>query len=284
MSNHFVNTVFIVTGAGSGIGRQVALQAAKAGAAVKAAEINTSTLAETREIGGQQGLQMETFALDVADKKAVYEFADLVIPKLEGRKLVLVNNAGVGLFSGSFHSTNQDDFEWLMNINIWGVIRMTKAFYPYFIKQNQGHIVNLSSVFGLGGFANQTAYCTAKFGVRGFTEALRMELLGTGIDTTCVHPGGIKTNIMRSALPKGPELTEAMHAKATATFDKVAMTTPEKAASLILEAVKRKKQRLVIGKDGRVIDVITRMIPVGYTKIFKRKMDKTFKEQQMKDK
>ena len=278
MSNHFANTVFVVTGAGSGIGRQVALQAAMAGAAVIATDINTATLAETSQIGQGQGLEMETFTLDVADKDAVYNFASTVIPKLKERKLVLINNAGVGLFSGNFHSTSQDDFEWLMNINLWGVIRMTKAFYPYFIRQNEGHIVNLSSVFGLGGFANQTAYCTAKFGVRGFTEALRMELLGTGIHTTCVHPGGIKTNIMRSATPKGPELTAAMHAKATATFDKVAMTTPEKAASLILKAVKRKKQRLVIGKDGKAIDIITRMIPVGYTKIFKRKMDKTFKE------
>jgi butyryl-CoA dehydrogenase len=278
MKTAFSNNVFIVTGAGSGIGRQVALQAAMSGADVIATDINTTTLQETKQIAAGQGLQMAIYELDVADKKAVYDFADMIIPQLKGQKLVLINNAGVGLFSGNFHSTNQDDFEWLMNINLWGVIRMTKAFYPYFIRHNDGHIVNLSSVFGLGGFANQTAYCTAKFGVRGFTEALRMELLGTGIITTTVHPGGIKTNIMRSATPKGPQLTQVMHAKATATFDQIAMTTPEKAAALILQAVKRKKQRLVIGKDGRVIDIITRMIPVGYTKIFKRKMDKTFKE------
>lgn len=275
-SSHFVNSVLIVTGAGSGIGRQVALQAANRGAAVMAADINTTTLDETRQLGQNQGLQLEVYPLDVADKKAVYDFANQIIPRLNGRKLILINNAGVGLFSGNFHHTDQDDFEWLININLWGVIRMTKAFYPYFIEQNEGHIVNLSSVFGLGGFANQTAYCTAKFGVRGFTEALRMELIGTNIYTTCVHPGGVKTNIMRSAKPKGPELTAAMHNKATATFDKIAMTTPEKAAQLILNAVQRKKQRLVIGKDGRVIDMMTRLLPVAYTKIFKRKMDQTF--------
>lgn len=273
----FSNCVLVVTGAASGIGRQVALQAASDGAVVIAADNNTTALDETKQLGLKQGLQMDTHALDVADKSAVHDFAGRIIPQLNGRKLILVNNAGVGLFSGNFHNTNQDDFEWLMNINLWGVIRMTKAFYPYFIQHNQGHIVNLSSVFGLGGFANQTAYCTAKFGVRGFTEALRMELLGTGIHTTCVHPGGIKTNIMRSAKPKGPGLTEAMHEKATATFDKVAMTTPEKAAQLILNAVKKKKQRLVIGNDGRTIDLITRFLPVAYTKIFKQKMDKTFK-------
>ena len=273
----FTNNVLVVTGAGSGIGRQVALQAASRGAVVIAADVNTATLAETKQLGEKQGLQMDMYTLDVADKKAVYAFAEAIIPQLKDRRLILINNAGVGLFSGNFYNTSQDDFEWLMNINLWGVIRMTKAFYPYFITQNQGHIVNVSSVFGLGGFANQTAYCTAKFGVRGFTESLRMELVGTNIHTTCVHPGGIKTNIMRSATPKGMELTEAMHQKAIATFDKVAMTTPEKAARLILDAVKRKKQRLIIGNDGKVIDTITRLLPVAYTKIFKRRMDKTFK-------
>jgi butyryl-CoA dehydrogenase len=274
---NLIKSVLIVTGAGSGIGRQVALQGARDGAAVIASDINAATLEETKQMGDKEGLQIEVYTLDVADKKAVSDFAEVIIPQLKGQKLLLVNNAGVGLFSGNFYNTSQDDFEWLININLWGVIRMTKAFYPYFIKQNEGHIVNLSSVFGLGGFANQTAYCTAKFGVRGFTEALRMELIGTNIYTTCVHPGGIKTNIMRSATPKGPELTEAMHLKAVATFDKVAMTTPEKAARLILNAVKRKKQRLVIGNDGRAIDSITRLFPVAYSKIFKRKMDKAFK-------
>ena len=278
LSKDFETSVFIITGAGSGIGRQVAIQAAMMGATVFASDINAVTLEETKGLAEKQGLQIDIHTLDVADKKAIFNFAEMIIPQLGGRKLILINNAGVGLFSGNFLHTDQDDFEWLININLWGVIRMTKAFYPYFISQNCGHIVNLSSVFGLGGFANQTAYCTAKFGVRGFTEALRMELVGTGIDTTSVHPGGIKTNIMRSATPKGPELTAEKHLKAIETFDKVAMTTPEKAARLILNAVKRRKQRLVIGNDGRVIDTITRLLPVAYTRIFKRKMDQAFKE------
>ena len=277
MQSTFTGSVLIVTGAGSGIGREVALQGAYLGASVIAADINTSTLEETKQLCLQQGLYIDVYTLDVADKEAVYSFAEAIIPQLNGRKLILVNNAGVGLFSGKFESTSQEDFEWLMNINMWGVIRMTKAFYPYFMQHNQGHIVNLSSVFGLGGFAGQIAYCTAKFAVRGFTESLRMELVGTGIQTTCVHPGGIRTNIMRSATPKGPEITEAMHLKAITTFDKLAMTTAAKAARLILNAVKRKKQRLVIGSDGSVIDIMTRMLPVGYTKIFKRRMDQSFK-------
>lgn len=276
-SSDFTNNVLIVTGAASGIGREVALQAARRGAAVIAADINTAGLYETKQFGSQQGLEMEVHELDVADKTSIQNFSLKIIPPLGGRRLILVNNAGVGLFSGSFHNTGQADFEWLMNINLWGVIRMTKAFYPYFIEHDAGHIVNLSSVFGLGGFANQAAYCTAKFGVRGFTEALRMELSGTNICTTCVHPGGVKTNIMRAATPKGSEITEAMHKKAIATFDKIAMTTSAKAAALILDAVKKKKQRLVIGNDGRVIDLITRMFPVAYTKIFKKKMEQTFR-------
>lgn len=278
LSTDFKNTVFIVTGAGSGIGRQVSLQAAMMGAAVIATDINAVTLEESKGLVEKQGLQIEIHVLDVADKNAVCAFAEMIIPNLGGRRLILVNNAGVGLFSGNFFYTSQDDFEWLININLWGVIRMTKAFYPYFISENKGHIVNLSSVFGLGGFANQTAYCTAKFGVRGFTEALRMELVGTDIYTTCVHPGGIKTNIMRSATPKGAGLTAEKHMKAIETFDRVAMTTPEKAARQILEAFKRKKQRLIIGNDGYVIDTITRLLPVAYTRIFKRKMDKAFNE------
>lgn len=277
LTSDFANCVLIVTGAASGIGRQVALQSAACGATVFAADINTAGLKETQQMGKKQDLQIEIFALDVSDKEAIYRFANTIVPRLGNRKLILINNAGVGLFSGNFGNTSQDDFEWLMNINLWGVIRLTKAFYPYFLQQKKGHIVNISSVFGLGGFAGQTAYCTAKFGVRGFTEALRMELVGTEIDTTCVHPGGIKTNIMKAAAPRGSEITEEMHQKATATFEKIAMTSAEKAGALILNAVKRKKQRLVIGNDGRAIDLLTRLMPVGYTKIFKKKMDKTFK-------
>ncbi|MDB5248141.1 MAG: family NAD(P)-dependent oxidoreductase [Segetibacter sp.] len=276
-SSSFSNATLIVTGAASGIGRQIALQASERGAEVIAADINVKALQETREIALNQGLRMEVHELDVADKNAVHDFADGIIPLLKGRKLILVNNAGVGLLSGNFYHTSEEDFEWLININLWGVIRMTKAFYPYFIQQNQGHIVNLSSVFGLGGFANQSAYCTSKFGVRGFTEAIRMELLGTHVHTTCVHPGGIKTNIVRSAIPKGSVTTAGMHEKAIVSFDKVARTTAEKAARLILKAIEKKQQKLTIGQDAKAIDLITRLFPVAYTWIFKRQMDKAFK-------
>lgn len=274
----FSNTVLIVTGAASGIGRQLALQAARLGSHVIASDVNIDELEQTKKLGLQQGVQLEIHYLDVADKEAIKQFAIRITPTLNNRKLILINNAGVGLFSGSFNDTEQEDFEWLLDINLRGVIRMTKAFYPYFMQQNKGHIVNLSSVFGLAGIADQAAYCTAKFGVRGFTETLRMELMGTKVYTTVVHPGGIKTNIVRSALPKGATKTEDMHKKAVVNFDKVALTTPEKAAKLILQAVSKKKPRLVIGSDGRLIDSLTRMFPVTYTKIFKWQMNKMDKE------
>lgn len=272
----FANSVVIVTGAASGIGRQLALQAAARGAAVIATDINSSGLEETREIGLQQVLHIETHALDVADKAAIRRFAERIIPQLAGRRLILINNAGVGLFSGSFQHTELADFEWLLNINLLGTIYMTKAFYPYFLEMNEGHIVNLSSVFGLAGAANQSAYCTSKFAVRGFTETLRMELMGTGIRTTAVHPGGIKTNIVKASLPKGAVATEAMHRQSIASFEKAARTSAEEAARQILDAVEKKKQRLVIGPDGKTIDRITRLFPVFYTKILKRQIEKAF--------
>jgi butyryl-CoA dehydrogenase len=272
----FTNSAVIVTGAASGIGRQLALQAAVRGAAVLATDIQAAGLEETRETGRRQGLEMETALLDVGDPEAIRQFARRVLPWLGGRKLILINNAGVGLFTGDFGHTELDDFAWLLDINLWGVVRLTKAFYPYFLKRNEGHIVNLSSVFGLGGFTNQSAYCTSKFAVRGFTETLRMELAGTGICTTCVHPGGVKTNIVRHSLPRGAVATEAMHRESIASFEQSARTTPEKAARLILNAVEKKKERLLIGSDAKALDLITRLFPVWYSRILKKQVERTF--------
>lgn len=274
----FLNSVLVVTGAASGIGRQLSLQAAAKGASVIATDVNRSGLGETRAMGRKLDLKMEIYQLDVSDKAAVFSFADTIIPQLGGRKLILINNAGVGLFSGRFQDTELEDFEWLLNINLWGTIYMTKAFYPYFLERNEGHIVNISSVFGLAGAANQSAYCTSKFAVRGFTETLRMELSGTGIHTTSVHPGGIKTNIVKASFPKGAVATEAMHRESVVSFEKAARTTAEKAASLILKAVEQKKKRLLIGPDAKVLDRIVRLFPVLYTKILKSQIEKTFKD------
>ena len=272
----FSRSVVVVSGAASGIGRQLALQAAQRGASVVASDIDLAGLQETKQMGAGLGLDLDIHQLDVADREAVFRFADKIIPGLQNKRLVLINNAGVGLFTGSFEYTELDDFEWLLNINLWGAIYMTKAFYAYLLERNEGHIVNLSSVFGLAGVKNQSAYCTSKFALRGFTETLRMELMGTGINTTSVHPGGVNTDIARRALPKGAVATAEMHRNTVKSFERAAITSPEKAASLILNAVEKKKQRLVIGRDGKAIDLITRLFPVRYTRLLKQQMEKAF--------
>jgi butyryl-CoA dehydrogenase len=274
--SYFNNANTIITGAGSGMGRQMALQAAKRGARVIAADYNTTTLDETKALAQAQGSTIETFVLDVANAQAIEAFATQLIPTFNKGRLILINNAGVSIFTGNFEHTPLDEFEWLINVNMWGVIRLTKAFYPYFLEHNNGHIVNLSSVFGLGGMGGNSAYCTSKFAVRGFTETLRMELADTNVGTTSVHPGGVKTNIVRNQVPKGGHTTDEMLSNVVNKFEKNARTTPEHAAQQILDAVEKKKTRLVIGSDGKMLDFVTRLFPEAYTNIVRKKAKKSF--------
>ena len=272
--NLFQNTTVIITGAGSGIGRQLSLQATAEGASVIATDVNEAGLAETAQLAAGS---VTTARLDVSDAQAIRTFAAEMIPKLAGQKLILVNNAGVALGSGPFSETDLDDFEWLLSINLWGVVRMTKAFLPYMLSQNQGHVVNLSSVFGLAGVMNQSAYCTAKFGVRGFSDALRMELLDTGIGVTCVHPGGIKTNIAANARRgRSGFVTDAMHRQGAISFQKAAKTTPEEAARQIWNGVRQCKARVLIGADARQIEWLTRLLPTAYVKLMRTQIEKAF--------
>lgn len=273
--NPFQNAVTLITGAASGIGRSLAIQAATRGSHVIAVDLNEAGLAETNQLAGGK---LELHRLDVSDADAILAFADKIIPTLNNRPLLLVNNAGVALASGPFSETSLDDFDWLLSINLFGVIRMTKAFLPYMIQTNQGYIVNVSSVFGLAGVQHQSAYCTAKFGVRGFTETLRMELMGTGVGVTTVHPGGIDTNIAGAArIGKSGFVTEAMHKQGAISFKEAAKTTPDEAARQIWAGVEQRKVRVVIGADGWLIDRVTRLFPSGYTKMIKSRIDKAFK-------
>ena len=276
--SYFNNANTIITGAGSGMGRQMALQAAKRGARVIAADYNATTLDETKALAQAQGSAIETFVLDVANAQAIEAFAQQLIPTFNKGRLILINNAGVSIFTGNFEHTPLDEFEWLINVNMWGVIRLTKAFFPYLLEYNNGHIVNLSSVFGLGGMGGNSAYCTSKFAVRGFTETLRMELADTNVGTTSVHPGGVKTNIVRNQVPKGGHTTDEMLSNVVNKFEKNARTTPEHAAQQILDAVEKKKTRLVIGSDGKMLDFVTRLFPEAYTNIVRKKAKKSFGE------
>lgn len=266
-NDYFSSTVVIITGAASGIGRELALQAASRGASVLACDINESGLKTTVKLA-KDGSNLEYRILDVGNQTAVADFAESVIPSLNGKKLVLVNNAGVALLSGHFATTDLEDMEWLFNINFWGTVRMTKAFLPYFLEQNAGHIVNISSLFGLGGFSNQSAYSPSKFAVRGFTEVLRMELIETGIVMTSVHPGGIKTDIVKNA-----RINDEMGAgkdQLARRFEQLARTGPAEAARQVLRAVEKSKERLLIGSDARSMDWLIRLFPVLYSKIIKK--------------
>jgi len=201
--------------------------------------------------------------VDVADRDAVYAWADQVVAD-HGRVNLIFNNAGVAL-GATIEAMSYQDLEWLMNINFWGVVYGTKAFLPHLKAAGEGHVINLSSVFGLVSVPSQSAYNAAKFAVRGFTDCLRMELEmeGSSVSCTTIHPGGIKTNIARNAR-MDPSVAAAAGdpEEARRNFDKVALTSPKKAARQILTAVERDRRRALIGPDAKVIDLISRL-PAG---------------------
>ncbi len=251
--------VAVVTGAGSGIGRALAQLLAAKGSRLALADINEATLKETAH-----GLSAEVIAqkLDVADRAAVYAFAERV-KKEFGTAHVVVNNAGVAV-SQTINDLGWEDFEWLMGINFWGVAHGTKAFLPMLLAQDEGAIVNISSVFGLIGVPTQGAYNAAKFAVRGFTEALRHELRDTKVRAISVHPGGIRTNIARAARFHRDPFGNTDHADSAARFDRLARTSPEKAAEATLKGIEKGSPRVLIGADAAFIDRVQRLMPEGY--------------------
>jgi NAD(P)-dependent dehydrogenase (short-subunit alcohol dehydrogenase family) len=254
-----------VTGAGSGIGRAMAELLAREGCHVALSDVNEKGLAETAERCRAHGVQARAARVDVAQREAVYAWADDVARELGAVHLV-INNAGVSL-GATVEDTRYEDFEWLMNINFWGVVYGTKAFLPHLKAAGEGHIVNVSSLFGLVGFPTQAAYNAAKFAVKGFTETLRLELeteeLPIGV--TCVHPGGIKTNIARSArtIYRKGWLDE----NSSGEFEKRFSTSPERAASVILAAILGNRPRQLIGADAVFIDFMQRLMPSLYQRL-----------------
>jgi len=272
--DYYRDAVVIVTGAASGIGRELALQAAARGASVIGLDKNAEGLAKTAQRAADARRPIGTETIDLTDAHAIDVFAQATLPILQGRRLILINNAGTALLSGNFDDTTVEDMQWLFEVNYWGPVRLCKAFYPYFREQNRGHIVNLSSVFGLGGFPRQSAYSPSKFALRGLTEVLRIELLGTQVRTTVVHPGGIDTNIVRNARTSS-KMSPAREV-VVADFTRNARTKPRRAARLILDALPRNQQRLRIGWDAYLIDFIIRLLPVSYSQIFGEQAKKRF--------
>jgi len=261
-------SVAVVTGAASGIGRALAVRLAQekiAGIAV--ADVNVAGLNETAEMAGKFGVPVSAHLVDVSKLDQVQAFANEVVEK-HGRATHLINNAGVGLI-GTFDQISLEDFEWLMGVNFWGVVYCTKAFMPILESQESAHIVNVSSVFGLIAPAEQSAYSSAKFAVRGFTESLRHELVGTNISVSCVHPGGIKTNIVKNAR-LGAEAPEEWKHQGAKFFDKVAKTSPEEAAEVIVTGIKTRNTRILIGKDAKAISFFSRLFPKNYLGVLER--------------
>jgi butyryl-CoA dehydrogenase len=256
--------VAVVTGAGSGIGQQLAVQLAQKGATVAATDYKAELLEETKKrmpVGGTHSYH--TF--NVAERPAFEQFVAEAIAQHK-QVDVVINNAGIAIDMASVLKVEWEELERIININLWGTIYGTKLFLPHLKKQPEAAVVNISSVFGLMGVAYQSGYSTTKFAVRGFTESLRLELGKTNIVALQVHPGGIKTNIVNSITAKDAQ----KHADFAKKFDKMAKTTAESAAAQIIKAIEQKKTRLLIGKDARLIDKVTRLFPGSYAKVFKK--------------
>lgn len=255
----------VITGAGSGIGRALAHRLAAGGALLALADLNELGLAETYESLPTRPVQVNTYRLDVADQKAVYDFADQVIADF-GHVDVVINNAGVAL-SQTIEDMTLEDFRWVMDINFWGVVYGTKAFLQSLKARPQATVINISSVFGLISVPTQGAYNASKFAVRGFTEALRQELAGTTVKALSVHPGGIKTSIARNARFYRAPGGDGERTTMVADFDRIARTSADDAAATIIKALKQGRERVLIGTDARVIDWVQRLMPSFYTRI-----------------
>ena len=264
----FKNKVAAITGAGSGMGRELAIQLAERGCHVAISDVNEKGLAGTAELAGKHGVKVTTAMVDVASKDAVYAWAEQVVQD-HGKVNLIFNNAGVAL-GATVEGMQYEDFEWLFNINFWGVVYGTKAFLPHLKAAGEGHVINTSSVFGLVGIPSQSAYNAAKFAVRGFTEALRQELdmMDCGVSATSVHPGGIKTNIARAARQDASVSTLGIPVEGSAErFEKNFITTAASAAKTIIRAVEKNKRRVLVGPDAYVVDWLQRLLPSLYQRL-----------------
>ncbi len=263
------NKVAAITGAGSGIGRALALELAAQNCALSLSDIDAAGLAETAKLLAGSGVKVTTAKVDVSKLKQMSAWAAKTAAE-HGQVNLIFNNAGVGV-AGTVESLSYEDCEWITGINYWGVIYGTKEFMPYLKASGDGHIVNTSSIFGLFAQPSQSAYNATKFAVRGFTESLRQELdlLKNGVSATCVHPGGIKTNIAKSARTNDSlrAITGSDPEKGKADFEKLFRTTPQQAARTILDGVRRDARRVLIGGDARATDLMQRLLPTAYQRL-----------------
>ena len=255
------NKVAAVTGAASGIGRALAINLAKEGCHLALSDINETGLQETKkqvlELVNNKGLKITTHIVDVACRENVYQYAQEVIDK-HGHVDLIINNAGVAA-NKTIDEIEYDDFEWVININMWGVIYGTKAFLPHLKQRPDAHIVNIASVNSMLGFPSNGPYNVTKYAVQGFTETLIQENMGTNLHVSSVHPGGIQTNIANSA--------RHMATKNAQQFNKLANTTPDKAAKTIIKGIKKNKEKIFVGVDAHVMQGLKRLFPNGAVRL-----------------
>ena len=259
----------VITGAASGIGRALATRLSRLGSPVALADIDEDGLKATAAAVHGRVL---TRVLDVRDADDQLRFASEVKDWLPAPLAAVFNNAGVAVTSTVLDAVIEDD-DWLHDINFHGVVHGTRAFLPILVDQGEGAIVNTSSVFGLLGMPNQSAYCAAKFAVRGFTESLRQELRGSAVRAITVHPGGITTNIARNArMRRDPEGLGRTKEQMAAQFEAMTMTSPDKAAAVIHAGVDRGKARILVGPDAYLFDALARITPTHYNAVLSRVM------------
>jgi short-subunit dehydrogenase len=265
----FAGRTCVITGAASGIGAALALNLARRKAVLVLVDRDADGLARVAGLAREVGAAgVDTYVIDLSDGGDRLDLAAEVASRHGGADL-LVNNAGVAL-SGTFEQVSMKDFDWLMEINLHAVVRMTKAFLPQLLNRPGSHVVNVSSLFGLIAPPTQVAYATSKFGVRGFTEALRHELADRGVGVTVVHPGGIKTNIAANARLSGPDLDGEQAARALAFAEAALTMPPEDAAQIIVAAIQARKPRLVITRAAKAADWLARLAPTRYWAVSQR--------------
>jgi NADP-dependent 3-hydroxy acid dehydrogenase YdfG len=261
----FAGKVAAVTGAGSGIGQALAIELARSGATLAISDVDTEGLAHTEEQLRAIGAPVKADRLDVTEREAFQIYADQINEHF-GKVNQIYNNAGIA-FTGDVEISQFKDMERVMDVDFWGVVNGTKAFLPHLIASGDGHVINVSSLFGLMSMPGQAVYNAAKFAVRGFTEALRQEMVLNGhpVKVMTVHPGGVKTAIARNGIA-----AEGVDSERQARFfdKRLASTTPQRAAQIILDAVRKNKARVLVGRDAIALDLVVRLTGSGYQRLF----------------
>lgn len=269
-SKSFQGKLAVITGAGSGIGRALVLNLARQGCEVAACDIQQEAVEETVALAGAgRAARVRAYVFDVSDREAFFGHAERVQSDFGRPANLIINNAGVGL-GASVREMGWDDFEWLMGINFWGVCYGTRAFLPQLIESGDGHVVNVSSIYGMISGPLTSAYNAAKFGVRGYTESLRIEMRAEGlpVEVSCVHPGGIRTNIAKSSrLTTSAGLDQADFSE---WFERITLTSPDKAAAIIVNGIRHNRARILVGPDAHVIDLMQRTLGIRYQWVAER--------------